>query len=163
MNINLTLLGEMITFIIFVVITMKFIWPPLMQALNARQKKIADGIAAAEQGQKSLEAANKHSVQIISTAKQEASNIMQDAHSTVAQLIDASKSQALKEKKRILEATQSEIEQQALHAKTTVEKNISNLIIQAAEKILQKTINKKIHDNMLNTLIKHIETDGTTN
>src|SRR5882672_9963457 len=102
MNINATLIGQMITFAVFVIFTMKFVWPPITKALQDREKKIADGLAAAEKGERSLDLATHKAKEIIQEAKVNANQLVEQAHARAAQLVEEAKEIARQESDRIV-------------------------------------------------------------
>ena len=130
MDINLTLIGQTIAMVVFVWFCMKFIWPPIMTAIEERQTQIADGLAAAERGQQDLE-----------KAKTEASKIVDDG-----------KAEGVKERERQLAAATSEIEQEANRAREELRGQVSAIAIASAEKILRREIDGKSHEDILNKL-----------
>lgn len=135
---------------------MKFIWPPLVKVMEDRQKKIADGIAAGEQGQKTFEFAKKEASQLLVKAKQDSAHIIDQANTRSARIIDDAKAESRHQGKQMIEAAQTEIEQQVLNAKEKLKQNVGNLAILAAEKILEKNIDRKGHEKMLEALISTI-------
>ena len=112
MNINATIIGQMLTFVVFVWFCMKFIWPPLINVLAERTKKIADGLSAADRAEQDLELAQEKAVAQLKEAKQQAAEIIDQAHKRSSQLIDEAKGQAREEGDRLLKAAQAEIEQE---------------------------------------------------
>ena len=120
MNINATLIGQAIAFGIFIAFCMKYVWPPIMQALEERTKKIADGLAAAERGRHEQELAEKRAQQVISEAKEQANEIISQAQRRSNEIVDESKDTARVEGERILTSAQAEIEQEANKAKDNI-------------------------------------------
>ncbi|MCK4871002.1 MAG: F0F1 ATP synthase subunit B, partial [Gammaproteobacteria bacterium] len=120
MNINVTLLGEMITFGVLIFVTMKFIWPPITKAMDERQKKIADGLAAGARGEKNLELAQNKVKKELIAVKKDAVDIIDEANRRMAQIIDEAKAKADKEGKRILTAAQGDINKEMEAAKVEV-------------------------------------------
>jgi F-type H+-transporting ATPase subunit b len=149
MNINFTLIAQAITFAIFIWFTVKFVWPPLLNAIEKRQKEIADGLAAANEGKMSLEVASKKNAEALEQTKQKSSEILGQAEKRASQIIDDAKVAANTEAERIKSSAQSEIEQEINRAKEDLRGQISNLAIAGAEKILEKEIDKKAHADML--------------
>lgn len=158
MDLNLTLLGEMITFIIFILVTMKYIWPPLVKVMEERQKKIAEGIAAGERGHQALDQANKQASHLLSKAKQDGMHIIDQANIRSAKILEDAKAESLAQGNQIIASAQVEVAQQALLAKEALRKNVVELAVLAAEKIIRKDIDIKVHEHMLDQLIKTIET-----
>ena len=156
MNINFTLIAQAITFAIFIWFTVKFVWPPLLNAIEKRQKEIADGLAAANEGKMSLEVASKKNAEALEQTKQKSSEILGQAEKRASQIIDDAKVTANTEAERIKSSAQSEIEQEINRAKEDIRGQISNLAIAGAEKILEKEIDKKAHAEMLTKLAKDL-------
>ena len=156
MNINFTLIAQAITFAIFIWFTVKFVWPPLLNAIETRQKEIADGLAAANEGKMSLEVASKKNAETLEQTKQKISEILGQAEKRASQIIDDAKVVANTEAERIKSSAQSEIEQEINRAKEDLRGQISNLAIAGAEKILEKEIDQKAHADMLTKLAKDL-------
>jgi F-type H+-transporting ATPase subunit b len=156
MDINATIIGQMITFALFVLFTMKFVWPPLMRAMEDRRKKIADGLAAAEQGQKDLEHAKAKAKELINEAKSDAARIMEQAHSRGVLMIEDAKKQARVEGERILEMNQGEIDRIYSMAKEQLMRQVSNIAINGAERILQREIDKTTNDRLVEKMLSEI-------
>ena len=156
MNINFTLIAQAITFAIFIWFTVKFVWPPLLNAIEKRQKEIADGLAAANEGKMSLEVASKKNAEALEQTKQKGSEILGQAEKRAAQIIDDAKITANTEAERIKSSAKSEIEQEINRAKEDLRGQISNLAIAGAEKILEKEIDQKTHADMLTKLAKDL-------
>ena len=152
MNINLTLIGQSIAFAFFVWFCLKFIWPPVMNALEARRKKIADGLADAESGQKKLEQAEVRYKELEDEGKQEAASIISLAQKRGDEIIDESKQSAREEGNRILEATKSDIEQEKEQARKDLRQQVASLVVAGAEQVLMKEIDQKAHDELLNKI-----------
>jgi len=156
MNINFTLIAQAITFAIFIWFTVKFVWPPLLNAIEKRQKEIADGLAAANEGKMSLEVASKKNAEALEQTKQKSSEILGQAEKRASQIIDDAKVVANTEAERIKSSAQSEIEQEINRAKEDLRGQIANLAIAGAEKILEKEIDKKAHADMLTKLARDL-------
>ena len=156
MNINFTLIAQAITFAIFIWFTVKFVWPPLLNAIEKRQKEIADGLAAANEGKMSLEVASKKNAEALEQTKQKSSEILGQAEKRASQIIDDAKVAANTEAERIKSSAQSEIEQEINRAKEDLRGQISNLAIAGAEKILEKEIDQKAHADMLTKFAKDL-------
>lgn len=152
MNFNLTLIAQAITFAVLILVIVKFVWPPLLKAIETRQKEIADGLAAAQEGKSALENAAKKSEITINEAKQKASEIIGQAEKRASQIIEEAKSAAKTEGDRILESARSEIEQEVNRAKEGLRAQVSALAVSGAEKILRKEIDAKAHTAMLSQL-----------
>ncbi|WP_018871610.1 F0F1 ATP synthase subunit B [Thioalkalivibrio sp. ALJ16] len=152
MNINLTIIGQLLAFSVFVWFTMRYVWPPMSNALEERRKKIADGLAAAERGEKEQELAQERATEVIKEAKQQANEIVASAQKRANELVEESKTAAREEGTRIKEAAQSEIEQELNRAKEELRKQVSVLAVAGAEQILAKEIDAKAHGDLLKKL-----------
>ena len=137
----MTLLGQMITFAILIWFTVKFIWPPLMAAIEERQQKIAEGLAAADNAQKNLAQAQDKVNEELKAARSKANEIIEQAHQRANQLIDAAKSDAIAEGNRQRALAEAEIEAAANRAKEDLRKQVSALAVSGAEKLLKREIN----------------------
>lgn len=157
MDINITLIWEMVVFALFVWVTMKFIWPPMMRAMEERKKKIADGLAAAAQGKRELELAQQKSAHALQETKQQASVIVEQSNARAAQIIEDAKTRGEQEGKRIITNAQTEIDQQIHRARTELCAEMSAIVIAGAEKILAKSIDASVHAKMLDDLIAEIK------
>ena len=155
MNINATLIGQAIAFGIFIAFCMKYVWPPIMQALEERTKKIADGLAAAERGRHEQELAEKRAQQVISEAKEQANEIISQAQRRSNE-IDESKDTARVEGERILTSAQAEIEQEANKAKDELRGQVGSIALAGAAKILNREIDDKAHTDLLKELVSRI-------
>ena len=156
MNINFTLIAQAIAFAILIWFTVKYVWPPLLSAIETRQKEIADGLAAAQEGKASLEIAEKKSAQSLGEAKQKAAEIISQAEKRASEILEDAKNQAKEEGDRIILGAKAEIDQEVNRAKETLRSQVSSLAIAGAEKILLKEIDKKAHSDMLNKLAKEL-------
>lgn len=156
MNINLTLIGQSITFAIFVWFCMKFIWPPIMNALRERQKKIADGLAAAEQGVRDKELAQSKAAEILREAKAEAQEILANAERRGNGIVEEAKTDAKVEGQRIIEAARGEIEQEVNRAREALRTQVANLVVAGAGQILEKEVDEKAHGKLLDDLVAQL-------
>ncbi|WP_148864713.1 F0F1 ATP synthase subunit B [Marinobacter fonticola] len=152
MNINLTLIGQAIAFFIFVVFCMKYVWPPIMTALQERQKKIADGLAASDRAARDLELAQDKAAQELREAKQEAAALIEQANKRANQIVEASKDDARKEGQKLIEQAKAEIEQERNQAREALRAEIAAIAIAGAEKILETSVDADKHSEMLNKL-----------
>jgi F-type H+-transporting ATPase subunit b len=152
MNINLTLIGQSITFFVFVWFCFRFVWPPIVNALAERRKQIADGLAAAERGQHEQELAEKKAASRIKDAKTQAAEIITLAQTRASEIVDESKGDARVEAERIIAGANAEIEQEANRAREQLRKEVVKLAIAGAEKILKKEVDAKVHENSLKDL-----------
>jgi len=156
MNINLTLLGQMITFAFFVWFCMKFVWPPIMNALEERKATIADGLAAAEKGQHEEELAKNRAIEILKEAKGKAQEIISQAEKRHAEIVDSAKEDARIEAERIVTAGNAEIEQESNRARETLRGQVVSLAVQGAGKVLKKEIDAKANDDLLKDLVAQL-------
>ena len=152
MDINMTLIGQTIAMIIFVWFCMKFIWPPIMTAIEERQTEIADGLAAAERGQQSLDKAKAEADDIIGEARKQATSILDQAHARANEIISEGKAEGVKERDRQLAAAASEVEQETNRAREELRGQVSAIAVASAEKILQREIDPKAHEDILSKL-----------
>jgi len=156
MNMNATLIGQAIAFAIFIAFCMKYVWPPIMQALEERTKKIADGLAAAERGRHEQELAEKRAQQVIHEAKEQANDIISQAQRRGNDIVDESKESARVEGERILTTAQAEIEQEANRAKDELRGQVGTIALVGAAKILNREIDDKAHTDLLEELVSRI-------
>lgn len=152
MNIGLTMLSQAVAFAIFIWFTIKFIWPPLMRAIEQRQKQIAEGLAAAERGRQDLELAAKRAAEELQNARAQASEIISQAEKRGAAVIDEAKTAAKAEAQRIVVGAKAEIEQEVFRAKESLRTQVAFLAVTGAEKILKREIDAKAHAQMLSGL-----------
>ena len=149
MNINLTLIAQAVAFAILIWFTVKYVWPQLLNAIETRQKEIADGLAAASEGRSALEVAAKKSEITLNEAKQKASEIIGQAEKRATQIVEEAKGNAKEEGERILASAKAEIDQELNRAKECLRTQVSSLAVAGAEKILRKEIDAKAHSDML--------------
>lgn len=152
MDINMTLLGQTIAMIVFVWFCMKVIWPPIMNAIEERQTTIADGLAAAERGQESLDAAKSEAEKIIGDARRQATGILDQAHARANEIVAEGKADGEKERERQLIAARAEMEQEVNRAREELRGQVSAIAVASAEKILRREIDSKAHEDILNKL-----------
>lgn len=156
MDINATLIGQLITFAILVFFTMKYVWPIIEKAIHDRQVKIASGLEAAEKGKKELELANREVTTILRDAKTQASSIIEQANVHSAKIIDDARRDAKSEGMRIVAQAQSEIEREVAKAKEGIKAEVIKLTLLSTEKILQQQLDVKTQQNILNQLATDI-------
>ncbi len=149
MSINATLIGQMITFTLLVWFTMKYVWPPIMQALEERKSKIAEGLAAAEKGQEEIKLAEKKAKKVLKEAKDQAAEIVSLAQKRANEVVEESKQTAQKEGERLIQAAHAQVEQEIQQAKESLRKEVASLALRAAEQILQEEIDKARHKEIL--------------
>ncbi len=149
MNINVTLVAQLISFAVFVWFTMKFVWPPLIRALEARRAQIADGLAAAERGRHEKDLAEKRAKDILHEAHAKATEIASQAQKRGSELVDEAKAQAKGEAERLRAATQAEIEQEISRAREHLREQVAQLAMAAAAKILEREVDANAHRDIL--------------
>jgi len=157
MNINATLLGQTVAFFLFVWFCKKFVWPPMIAAMEARQEQIADGLAAAQKGQQAQEVAEQEAAKMISDAKTQASEIIANAEKRGNSVVDEAKTTATSEKERIVASAQAEVEQSVHSAREELRGQVSSIAIAAASKIVDKEIDEKTHAGLLDDLVKQLK------
>jgi F-type H+-transporting ATPase subunit b len=156
MNINLTLIGQSITFIVFVWFCAKFVWPPIMHALEERKKQIADGLAAAERGAHEKELAQQKATETLHEAKEQAQDILNQAQKRANEIVDEAKEAAKAEGDRMLAAANAEIEQEVNRMKEQMREQVVAVAMAGAEKILKREIDQSAHDETLKELANQI-------
>ncbi len=156
MDINITLIGQMIAFAMFIFVTMRYIWPPILKALDERQARIAEGLQAAERSENELKLSQKHIADQLREAKHQASEIIDHANQRAVRIVEEGKDIAQKEGQRLLEMAQNDIEQERLSARDSLIKEISEITIEGVEKILQKNIDRATHSRLVDQLIAEI-------
>ena len=156
MNINLTLIAQLIAFVVFVIFCMKIVWPPIMAMLDERKKKIADGLAEAERGMKQQELAEQGAEKKLAEAKQQASEILGQAQKRANEIVDDAKSVAMDEGNRIKEAAHAEVDKEVNRAKEALRTQVSTIAVAGAERILKKEINASSHQDILDDLAAQI-------
>jgi len=156
MNLNLTLIAQAITFTVFIWVTVKFIWPYMLRAIEARQKTIADGLAAAEEGKRSLEASNKRADEEIKKARDRAAEVLTQAERRAAQMIEEAKNAAKEEGNREKAAAKAEIAQEVTRAREQLRDHVASLAVAGAEKILRREVDAKAHGDLLDSIKKQL-------
>jgi F-type H+-transporting ATPase subunit b len=156
MDLNLTLLGQMLTFIVFVWFTMKYVWPPMDQALKERQQKIADGLAAAEQGERDLAQAEHKVSDMLRESKIQASQIIDEAVKRASHVMEEAKEAARLDGARIKANAQTEVDQQVQLAKEKLRQHVGHVAILAAEKILVRSIDPEKHADLIEQAAREI-------
>ncbi|MEJ2802426.1 F-type H+-transporting ATPase subunit b [Comamonas sp. BIGb0124] len=152
MSINATLIVQAIVFLILVLFTMKFVWPPIAKALDERAQKIADGLAAADRAQVELTSANKRVEQELAQTRTETSNRLADAERRALAIIDEAKARATEEGNKIVASAKAEAEQQAIQAREALREQVALLAVKGAEQILRKEVNADVHADLLSRL-----------
>ena len=156
MNFNLTLITQALVFAAFIWFTVKFVWPPLLRAIETRQKTIADGLAAAEQGRKALEVSTKQADESISQARNRAAEVISQAERRAAQMIEEARNAAKEEGNREKAAAKAEIEQQVTRAREQLRDQVASLAVAGAEKILRREVDAKAHGELLDSIKKQL-------
>ena len=156
MNINATLIGQSVAFCIFVLFCMKFVWPPVIAALQERQKKIAAGLDAANRAARDLELAQDKAGQQLREAKAQAAEIIEQAKKRGTQIVDEAREQARVEADRVKAQAQAEIEQEINSVKDALRAQLGSLAVEGAEKILGATIDQNAHAELVNKLAAEI-------
>jgi len=151
-NINLTLIGQMVAFVCFVLFCMKYVWPPIIGAMAEREKKIADGLAAADRASHDLELAKEQAVERLKEAKHEAAGIVDSANRRASQIVEEAKQAAVVEADRVKAAAQAEIEQEANRAREQLRGQVAALSLAGAEKVLGTAIDQKAHSELVEKL-----------
>ena len=152
MNVNATIIGQLITFWILIWFVMKYVWGPITSMMDARSKRIADGLAAGERGKHELELASKRGTEVLHEAKQKASEIIAQAERRASQIVEEGKADAKAEGDRLLAGAKAEIEQEVYRAKEGLRQQVADLAVAGAEKILRREIDAKAHAELLTSI-----------
>jgi F-type H+-transporting ATPase subunit b len=156
MNLNLTLIAQAITFTVFIWLTVKFIWPYMLRAIETRQKAIADGLAAAEEGKRSLEQSNKRADEEIKKARDRAAELLMQAEKRAAQMVEEAKNAAKEEGNREKAAAKAEIAQEITRAREQLRDHVASLAVAGAEKILRREVDAKAHGDLLESIKRQL-------
>jgi F-type H+-transporting ATPase subunit b len=156
MNLNLTLVAQAVSFALFIWFTVKFVWPPMLRAIETRQKTIADGLAAAEQGRRVLETSNREAEEAVREARNRAAEIIAQAEKRAAQMIDEARKAAKEEGGREKAAAQAEIAQAVTRAREQLRDRVASLAVAGAEKILRREVDAKAHGDLLEAIKREI-------
>ena len=156
MDINLTLFAQALVFATFIWFTARFVWPPLMRAVADRQNRIADGLAAAEKGSKSLADASAKSEETLKAARAQAQEILAGANKQAAQMLDQAKTQAKAEGDRIVAAAHDEVKREVARAREDLRKQVGELAVLGAAKILKREVNAQAHADVLADLAARV-------
>ena len=156
MNINLTLIAQLASFAVFVMFTMKYVWPPLVKAMEQRKAKIADGLAAAERGAHEKELAEQRAKDKLHEAKQQSAEIVSRAEKRAAEIVEEAKGSAKLEGERILTAAKAEIDKEANKAREVLRIKVGELAVAGAEKILRKEINADAHKDIIESIASQV-------
>jgi len=156
MNINATLIGQSIAFFVFVWFVMKYVWPPLIHALDERKKTIADGLAAAERGKHEQELAEKAAEKHIKVAKDQAAEIVTQAQKRASEIVEEAKDSAKEEAGRVKTAAEAEIEQEVNRAKEHLRQQVASVAMAGAAKVLNREVDEKAHGDIVDDMIAQI-------
>ena len=156
MNLNLTLIAQVISFSAFIWFTVKFVWPFMLRAIETRQKTIADGLAAAEQGKRSLETSTKQADEAIKDARNRAADIIAQAEKRGSQIVDEARNAAKEEGNREKAAAKAEIAQEVTRAREQLRDRVATLAVAGAEKILRREVDAKAHGDLLESIKRQL-------
>lgn len=156
MDLNLTLLGEIITFLVLVWFTMKFVWPPIVNAIEARQQKIAEGLAAAERGKKELSLAQEKISIELKTAKVDAAKIVDHAHRQAAKIIEETNQKAKEKNAEFLALAKSDLEREVELARNQLEQDAAALVIASIKKVLEQRVDSDLQNALLEKFIREL-------
>ncbi|OIV47272.1 F0F1 ATP synthase subunit B [Sodalis sp. TME1] len=156
MNLNATILGQAIAFVLFVLFCMKYVWPPLMAAIEKRQKEIADGLASAERAKKDLDIAQAEATDHLKQAKVEAQAIIEQANKRKAQVVDEAKAEAEAERNKILAQAQEEIDAERKRAREELRKQVAMLALAGAEKIIERSVDEAANSDIVDKIVAEL-------
>ena len=156
MSLNLTLLGQAIAFAIFVGFCMKYVWPPIIAALQERQRRIDDGLAAGERGRAELDSAQEQSQKLLAKSKAEASKLINNAEQRAAKIIEEAKQQAQVERERIIESAQEDIDQSVVRVKDELRGQLAALVVAGVTQLTSVEVRAGKHDDMLSELVERL-------
>ena len=156
MNLTATLIGELIAFTVFVLFCMKYVWPPLNGAIEARQKKIEEGLAATDRAEKDLELAQHKAAEQLKEAKAQAADIIEQAKKRATQIVDDETARGQEERQAIIAQGHSEVEAERNRAKEELRKQVATLAVVGAEKILEREINEAAHSDIVEKLVAQL-------
>jgi len=157
MNINATIIGQAIVFLILIWFSVKFIWPPLLKAIEDRQKKIADGLAAAERGQKELQQASGEAEAIVGEAREKAMKIVDQANRRSSEIIEEARATAIAEGQRLVGDARQEAAPEQARARDALRKDVAQLAVAGASRLLEREIDAKAHADLIEKLAREIE------
>ena|SRR5476649_1773806 len=156
MNLNATILGQAIAFILFVLFCMKYIWPPLIAAIEKRQKEIADGLASADMAKKEVDIAQANASDQLKKARAEAQVIIEQANKRKAQIMDEAKAEAEDERNKIVAQAQSEIQAETKRAREELRKQVALLAFAGAEKIIERSVDEAANSDIVDKLVAEL-------
>ncbi len=156
MDLNATLIGQLITFAVFIAFTVRYIWPPTVKAMEQRKQRIADSLAAAERGKQELELAEHKAAEMVRDAKHQADHIIEEANKRAIHVVEESKRRAHEESERIMDLNRVEIDKETQKARQDLKYQIAFTALNSAESILQHNIDKAANSELLDKLITEI-------
>jgi F-type H+-transporting ATPase subunit b len=156
MNFNLTFLGQMISFVVFIWFTMTYVWTPIVKALNDRKAKIAEGLAASERGHQEKALGEQRALELMKEAKVQAADVLAQAQKRAAEIVEEAKNDARAEGGRLVAAAQAEIERETNRAREELRERVATLAVAAAEKILKKEIDVAAHRSLVDAFAKQV-------
>ncbi len=156
MSFNLTLIAQMLAFAAFILFTVKIVWPYMLRAIETRQKTIADGLAAAEQGHKALEASKRHADEAVQQARERSGEILSQAEKRASQMVEDAKQAARQETEREKAAAKAEIQQEIARAREQLRDEVAALAVAGAERILRREVDAKAHAELLDGIKKQL-------
>ena len=156
MNVTATLFGQMGTFLVLVLFVMKFLWKPILQALEDRRTRIADGLAAAEKGHQEQARAEERAAELLKDAREQASEIISHAQRRGEELVEESKTTARTEGERILVAARAEIDQESLRAREALRQEVGRIALAGAERLLRREVDARQHAELLGQLAEEL-------
>jgi F-type H+-transporting ATPase subunit b len=156
MNMNATILGQAIAFVLFVWFCMKYVWPPLMGAIEKRQKDIADGLASAERAKKDLEIAEANSSDLMDKAKADAQAIIEQANKLKATIVEEAQAEAERERERIVAQGLAEVEAERKRAREELRKQVATLIVAGAEKVIERSVDEAANSDIVDKLVAEL-------
>lgn len=152
MGVNMTLVGQMITFILFVLFTMRYVWPPIQKAMHERTRRIADGLAAAERGQLAQREGEERVAQALREARIQARDIVAQAEKRGGEVVDEARQVASAEGERLIAAARAQIDQETRQAREALRAEVAGLVVRGAQSILRREVDAKAHDQLLREL-----------
>lgn len=156
MNLNYTLIGQSLTFIVFILFCMKYVWPALLSVMEEREKRIADGLEAADRADKDLELAKKKAMEQLREAKEQAAEIVDQANKRATQIVEEAKNNAVVEADRVKAAAEAELNREVSAAREDLRQKVSQLALAGAEKVLESSIDASAHNAMLDKLASEL-------
>jgi F-type H+-transporting ATPase subunit b len=155
-NINVTLIAQVVAFVVMIWLVNKYLWRPVSALLEQRQKRIADGLAAAEKGKHERELAEQHAKEVLHEAKNRAAEIINQAERRAGEIVEESKGHARTEGQRLIDAANAEIEQETIRAREQLRKEVADIAVAGASKILQREVDAKAHGDLLKDMVARL-------